>query len=171
MKKLICFVLVVCFSFILLGCTDKSFNEEIISLVDNVEDYKEITIKEDDSHPYLQGEIEKVFQNKQKYVIYAIGHGGYKGDIELVVLIDNDIITNIKGYNIQETDDVGTKAFADAFLSQFMNRNITELDRFKGGNRPSDRIDILYVTGATYSSKAVLNAINTVIAWYIIEVA
>lgn len=169
MKKVLCLVITICMCFMLFGCTDKDTNNNIISQVDTVEGYKEIKLTSEELASLSKGTIEKVFFNDGKYVVLAMGNDGYKGDVEVVVLIDNDTISKIKGYNIKETDTVGSRAFEDAFLLQFIGKNITEMERFRGDSKPSNNVDILYVTGATYSSKAVINAMNVVIEWYKIK--
>lgn len=83
---------------------------------------------------------------------------GFNGDMELYVGITPD--GQISGVNVishQETSGLGSRAAEPAFTSQFIGRNA-------GGEIGENDYDA--ITGATYSSKSVLSAVNNAIDVY-----
>lgn len=140
-------------------------DEGIISAVDTPEGYFAVDIS-----AFVQNDggtqIKKVFKKQNKIVINTVTEGGYNGAVELVILLEQYKISDIKALNIKETEGIGTKALSANFLSQFNNLDISTSKELAGGSRPSDDTDIVYVTGATYTSNAVISAVNAVIVWY-----
>ncbi|MDD4315778.1 MAG: FMN-binding protein [Clostridia bacterium] len=149
------------------ACSDKPLEErDIVAAVDSPEGYSAVDISAFESNIGAKSEIKKVFRNQDKTVIYTVTQGGYNGEVELVVLLEGVEISDIKALNIKETENIGTKAFNEAYLSQFTDIDVSEGVTLAGASRPSEGIDIIYVTGATYTSNAVINAINAIIVWY-----
>lgn len=157
MKRVIALIGILILSLSLVSCRE---TDNIISLVDDPTGYSLI----ETNYQCDYGEILEIYSNQSKLVMYVSGKDGYNGDIEIIVLIEDDKIREIVGYDIKETKDVGTKALEDNYLRQFIDIEINR-DILVGGNKPNEDINILYVTGATFSSKAVLRAINTIILW------
>lgn len=95
-------------------------------------------------------------------VIYRVyGAGNY--DCTLLVLVENDMISKVAVYSSSATPGIGDKAYADKFINQFKNINLLTAKPFvleKGDE--DNQIDT--VTGATKSSNAVKDAINTAMA-------
>lgn len=161
--KFLIILSVVILIFNLSACGDKEYSH-IISLVDDTGEYAVIDIKENKAYP--KGHIDKLFVNDNKYIFYIVAYNGYNSDLDIVILVDNHIIKDIKGYNIQETPNVGTKAFEDSYINQFIGKDIRDYNSLEGSSKPNNDYDILYVTGATISSRAVLSAINITIEYY-----
>jgi len=106
-----------------------------------------------------------VFKSDDTYIIHAGGDGGYKGVIEILVCIQDDIIENIVKYSSDET--YTKKVFADKYLQYYIGKNVSSIDVFSFvKSEVSDNGDVIAVTGATKSSTALLNAVNNVITWY-----
>lgn len=92
------------------------------------------------------------------YVVEVTAHDGYHGDIIMIVGIQLDGTVN--GYapiEHEETRNIGTKAFEEAFSSQFAGVNT---DKFV----PGDNVDL--IANATVSSSAVMNAVNAAIDYF-----
>ncbi|MGI6701921.1 MAG: FMN-binding protein [Christensenellales bacterium] len=159
-KIIILIILLLTIALPLSAC--KEDTEDIVSLVDNPEGYAEESFEPFDTD---DGSILKVFVKEDRIIVSALGTGGYNGDVKIVALIENGVILAVSGYDITEKGR-GEKAFKDSFLNQFVDKNISGLDKFAGGAKPIEGVDILYVTGATYSCKAVINAVNTIVDWY-----
>jgi len=164
MKKAILITVLLTLTFCFFGCGGN--DSDIISLVDDPEGYSKVELSEKELTCYSLGNIVKVYRNGEKYVIDVIGKNGYAGDVEIVVLIENGVISKIKPLKHNETEGKGTRAFDESYLNQFLLKDIKDADVLTGGGKPSDGIDILFVTEATYTSNAVLNAVNTLIVWY-----
>ena len=100
------------------------------------------------------------------YVISVTSADGFDGNITLSVGISADgTINGISFTELNETAGMGMKCGDDAFKSQFAG---VQVDAFKlnkaGGSTADDEIDS--VTGASISSGAVVNAVNTALAFY-----
>lgn len=92
------------------------------------------------------------------YVINASSFEGYDGEIAVSVGLSADgTVTGIAFTVMNETPGKGTKCDEDEFKSQFAG---VQTDAFALGG------DIDGVAGATVSSKAVVNAVNTALAFY-----
>jgi len=101
------------------------------------------------------------------YVIKASGTG-YSSTIETLIGLDNDLkITGIKILNQQETPGLGTKiteinsgASEPWFQSQFRSRSYKQLSLKANGGQLDG------ITGATISSKAVVDSVkNTILSF------
>jgi electron transport complex protein RnfG len=83
---------------------------------------------------------------------------GFKGDMELYVGFAPDgQISGVSVISHQETEGLGSKATLPAFTDQFKGRD---------GSSEIGEKDIDAVTGATYSSKSFLSAVNNAIKVY-----
>ena len=95
--------------------------------------------------------VQSVFQDDggTGYVITTIGKG-YRGDITVVVGLDaTGSVIGIHADASGETPDVGTRAGEAAFTDQFI-----------GLSSPDEATAVDVVSGATYSSHAVANAVS-----------
>lgn len=96
-------------------------------------------------------------------IYYTAGYGAYKGTIELLVVIKDDVIDKILTFSSSETPGLGSKATEDTFYSNFVGVNAATTDTFavvkEGGT-------VQEIASATYSSRAVTRAINCVIEFY-----
>lgn len=117
---------------------------------------------------YEDGAIINVFVGGNSYIIHSVGYNGYGGNIELLINITDNEIVKYVVYKAEETPGLGTKAFADAFASQFYNKDIRDIQSFVVIKRATTADnEITAVTGATKSSNGVANSVNAAIAWYI----
>ena len=111
----------------------------------------------DESVPvfYLEEKGEVTF-----LAIEAAGSGGYGGDIVVMIGVDlrNDEMVGIEIIQHNETPGVGSKVEKETFRSQWKKIPVNEpVDlRSQGG-----RIDA--ISGATYSSKAMVNGTNRIV--------
>lgn len=171
MKKRILFILILLllFSALFSGCGQAetvSLKEKIIaSVVSDASGYEEVSLNGEYS-AFNNGSVKAVYKKDNSYIIYSIGKYGYNGDVEIVTHILNGKIINVKGINIKETEGYGTRAFADSYLNQFKDINISDFEGFKGGSKPQEGIDVIYVTHATRTSTAVLSAVNAAVYYY-----
>ena len=122
--------------------------EEITGILENI--FPEMSQYE------LEGEVYIIYQDNEKagYAFKASG-SGYGGDIDIVVGLDNSF--GIKGISIlsqTETPGVGTKITESSFTDQFKGLSVSDIAlKSEGG-----KIDA--ITGATISSRAVVDAIK-----------
>jgi Na+-translocating ferredoxin:NAD+ oxidoreductase RnfG subunit len=90
----------------------------------------------------------------------VISKQGYVNDIELLALLEGTTIRQIKGLNVKESKNYGAKCFNDNFLSQFYGIDLAAAAPLSGRQDNYEDGDILYVTRATKTSRAIITAIN-----------
>lgn len=131
----------------------KTLNEAVSSLfgIESPET-EETNLKLDDS-TFIEFRIVKSGDNVLGY--YAdVAPKGFKGEVEMLVGIGLDgKVCGIKIISSGETPGIGDKIENDEYL-----------EKFKGKDASSNNLDT--ISGATYSSKAVVNGTKTALAAY-----
>jgi electron transport complex protein RnfG len=96
--------------------------------------------------------------NKIGYVLSVSTQKGYKGNITLTLGYSLDgTITGMEFLMINETAGLGSKAKEPSFKGQFVNKQIEKFTLSKNATN-ADEVDAL--SGATITSRAVLDAVN-----------
>lgn len=107
-------------------------------------------------------EVEEVYVGSDDsgvvgYVVTAVSHEGYGGDVRVMVGIDKDMkVTKIEILESSETAGLGANASNPKFAGQFEGKS-GGLSVVKGS--PSDN-QISAISSATVTSKAVTNCVN-----------
>lgn len=92
-------------------------------------------------------------------VVSVVSHNGYGGDITLSLGVDGcGVITGMKVTSMSETSGLGAECQNEEWQAQFTGKGADTLVYTKKGAEKSDEIDAL--TGATITTKAVLEAVN-----------
>ena len=92
-------------------------------------------------------------------VVSALSHNGYGGDIVLSLGVGKDgVITAVKVTSMSETSGLGAECQNEKFSGQFKGKSAIPLVYTKKGAENDNEIDAL--TGATITTKAVLEAVN-----------
>ncbi len=103
--------------------------------------------------------------NKLGYVINVTTHEGYGGDITLSVGIDSEgVVKGMEILDISETAGLGMKAGESKFKDQFKDKAVSSFTYTKTGAVQDFEIDA--ISGATITTKAVTNAVNTAITYF-----
>ena len=99
------------------------------------------------------------------YVIAATSPNGYGGDVQVAVGISNDgVITGFDVISNSETAGLGSKCTAPDFTAQFAGKNADILKYTKTGAAAENEIDA--ISGATRTTNAVTQAVNSAIIFY-----
>ena len=99
------------------------------------------------------------------YVINVTTHEGYGGDITISAGIDNSgCVKGIEILKISETAGLGMKAKEKKFTDQFKDKTVKQFAYTKNGASSDFEIDAL--SGATITTKAVTDAVNTALAFF-----
>ncbi|NLT18536.1 MAG: FMN-binding protein [Clostridiales bacterium] len=106
--------------------------------------------------------IENYYVSGEKKIFYVISERGYVDKINLIILLDGSTIQKIQGIDIKESDNYGMKCFSGDFLTQFEGIDLLTIEVVRGKETPYDEGEIIYVTHATTTSKAIISAINAV---------
>lgn len=92
-------------------------------------------------------------------VASVVSHNGYGGDIVLSVGVGADgAVTGVKVTSMSETSGLGANCQSGEWTAQFVGKTADEIGYVKNGNPDGDQIDA--ITGATITTKAVLDAVN-----------
>jgi electron transport complex protein RnfG len=116
---------------------------------------------------YIDGIVKAYDSDKNVigYVITVTDKEGYGGDIQFTLGIQNDgTINGISFLSISETAGVGMKAKEKKFLNQFQGKNVDSFEYTKNGAVTENQIDA--ISGATITTNAVTNGVNTGILAY-----
>ena len=99
------------------------------------------------------------------YVITTTTHDGYGGDIQVSVGIAADgTVTGIEMLSIAETAGLGMNANTPEFKAQYAGKLVDAFAVTKTGAAADNEIDA--ISGATITSNAVTNAVNTAILYF-----
>lgn len=120
-----------------------------------------------DDYSYTDADIDKILYADDKtgehlgIIIIITSHKGYAGDIQMAVGIDNNYkVTGLSMLVIRETPNLGMKARDDSeFAAQYVGKDVEEFTVTKDGALSASEINA--ISGATITSKAVTNAVNT----------
>jgi Na+-translocating ferredoxin:NAD+ oxidoreductase subunit G len=109
-------------------------------------------------------EVYKVFKEENDLIGYSLVYAGngFQGKIKIIAGITPDLnkITSIEILDQVETPGLGTKIVEDPFRDQFKELNTSPRVNWVKGAVPSEPNEIQAITGATISSKAVVDIIN-----------
>ncbi|MBQ2105504.1 MAG: FMN-binding protein, partial [Lachnospiraceae bacterium] len=94
------------------------------------------------------------------YVINSLSNDSYGGAVKISVGFDADgTITGVGIREINDTPGLGLKAKEPKFKDQYIGKNVDTLVVTKTGASADNEIDA--ISGATVTSNAVTNAVNT----------
>ncbi len=109
--------------------------------------------------------VEKLIKKSDGSLAFQIVASGYnKNGLDMLVAMNND--GTVKGaaiVSITETPGLGTKVDSEEFLDKFSGKS-EPVSIVK--STPASEYEVEAVTGATYSSKGVVSAINIAIETY-----
>ena len=100
-------------------------------------------------------------------VMSATSPSGYGGDIKVAIGIsyETNQITGFSVLSNSETAGLGAKCTEDDIIAQFAGKSATKLEYVKGGGASGDtQIDA--ISGATITTNAVTEAVNSALAFY-----
>lgn len=96
---------------------------------------------------------------------FTVTPKGYGGIIEIVAGIEKDgKLMDIRILNMSETPGLGAKAPEPAFAGQFKNKKAERLMLVK--TTPASENEIEAISGATITSNAVTNGVNTALEYW-----
>ena len=119
------------------------------------------------SYETIQGvdfEVYKVLNSNKNEIGYALAYegSGFQGKVRLMAGLNKDLneVIGLKVLEQVETPGLGTKITEEPFLKQFLGLNASPNVAWVKGAAPSNPNEIQTITGATISSKAVVNILN-----------
>jgi electron transport complex protein RnfG len=98
------------------------------------------------------------------YVITVTDHNGYGGDIQFSMGVTLDgTLNGISLLSISETAGLGMRA-GDVLVPQFTDKNVEVFTYTKTGSTSDNEIDA--ISGATITTKAVVNGVNAGLEYF-----
>jgi electron transport complex protein RnfG len=98
------------------------------------------------------------------YVIIVTDHNGYGGDIQFSMGVTLDgTLNGISLLSISETAGLGMRA-GDVLVPQFVDKNVEVFTYTKTGSTSDSEIDA--ISGATITTKAVVNGVNAGLEYF-----
>ncbi len=143
-------------------------NELTKTLLPNAEIFQPVQAEIEITLPDGSKEPARIFEalsaDKQRVGWSFMARGsGFSGDIELVLAADRDF-QKLMGYNVlvsSETPGFGDQMKNDYYRNQFVNAPTGQLTLSKTGDPATVDNQIVAMTGATVTSTAVVNIVNT----------
>jgi electron transport complex protein RnfG len=104
--------------------------------------------------------------NTVGYVIAATSPSGYGGDVQVAIgiSVDDNTITGFNVVSNSETAGLGAKCTESDFTSQFAGKPADLMEYTKTGATNDNEIDA--ISGATITTNAVTEAVNSAITFY-----
>lgn len=110
--------------------------------------------------------IGKIYKSDNGYV-FIVYPKGYGGEIELFVGIDNNSkVSGIEITNLTETPGLGANATKQEFKDQYKGKSAETIIEVKKGSTTKDEPAISAITGATITSRAITDGVNSAIDYY-----
>lgn len=138
----------------------KAIAQAIFLVQSDGKKYEKLSINEMD--------VFEVFDENNNSVGYAVVNqgNGFQGTIKLIFGIDRNLerIHAIEILEQVETPGLGSLITESDFKSQFKNLNIQPFVQVVKGKKPSKDNEVQAITGATISSKAVVQIINDAVS-------
>lgn len=92
---------------------------------------------------------------------YVSGTGAYSGTVELVVCVEGGIVTSVSVYSHSETASIGGKVLKEDNLAKFVGTDLSTITEYGSSGGNDAKGSEVYVSGATRTTRAVLNAVRT----------
>lgn len=112
----------------------------------------------------VENKVKKIVKTSDGRLAFEVVTKGYAKDgIDLTVGFDsNGNIIGVQINALAETPGIGTKVNEKSFLEQFSGKNnVLSIAKKNVGEN-----EVAAITGATYSTKGVVNAVNTAVCAY-----
>lgn len=144
---------------------EKANNEARQAALPSAEEFEELEAAELEELKKENPEVLDVHKGLKggEVIGYTVktGPGGYGGPVEIITGINSEMkIEGVRIGNNTETPGLGSLAAEEPFYGQFTDKDAAPLEVVKSA--PSDN-QILAITGATITSEAVTNGVNSAI--------
>ncbi|MDD3947090.1 MAG: FMN-binding protein [Clostridia bacterium] len=163
-KQGIVWIFIFALLFVLAACGEETAEPvDYAAYVDTSHVYTEQTLTEAQRTAYPAARIDHYYISGDYKVFCVTAKYGYKGEVQTVILLNNATIEKIAGVDIKESVNYGAKCFRDSYLAQFYGLDLSAYTAIRGKSQPRNEGEIVYVTGATVTSEAIIDAVNAII--------
>jgi Na+-translocating ferredoxin:NAD+ oxidoreductase RnfG subunit len=156
-KVLINIIFLIVLAFVFSACGSP---EDYPSIIDPERAYEEVALSNDQKTVYEHCTVENYYVSDDYKIFRVISERGYVDEVELLILINGTTIEKIMGIKFKESAAYGAKCFNDSYLEQFIGIDLNEVPELAGKDSPTAEGEIIYLTHATVTSKAIIAAVN-----------
>lgn len=134
------------------------------TLIKEADNFNQLTIENQGDYPLITEVYEGVKGDELCGFIFKTAPKGYAGPVEVLIGIKADgTIAGVSIGSHKETPGLGSKAANVKFNGQYSGKNAV-LKVIKSGTPKDD--EILAISGATITSKAVTSGVNEALSYY-----
>ncbi len=144
------------------GCRPKGINYP--PMIDSERIYEEVGLTMEQKTMYPHCVVENCFVSDEYRIFRVVSKRGYIDEIEMLILINGTVIERIVGITVKESEEYGAKCFNASYLEQFSGIDLHEIPEISGKATPSGEGEVIYLTHATVTSKAVIAGVNAAAA-------
>ncbi len=109
-------------------------------------------------------ELVRVYQAENDSVVYIVETTGYNPGLVLLVQIEESKVKSLEILSHNETYDYGGYADNEWFLNRFIGKVVDKFELVK--IRSESKNQVVAVTGATFTSQAIVDVINLCLETY-----
>ena len=149
-------------------------NAVILTSLSEKFDVAQSSVKSDNSYIYNKSEDSYV---ERCYVVYkevdgtatdeiealvylVVGSGAYSGSVEMLYTVKDGKIADIEVYSHSETSGIGTKVLKQENLNKYKGIELSSITNYNIAGGADAKGDAVYVSGATRTTRGVLNSLR-----------
>lgn len=163
---------------ILLGVVNKftyvDVNAVMLTSLSEKFDVSQSSVKSDNSYIYNKSDDSYV---ERCYVVYkevdgtttdeiealvylVVGSGAYSGSVEMLYTVKDGKIADLEVYSHSETSGIGTKVLKQENLNKYKGIELSSITNYNIAGGADAKGDAVYVSGATRTTRGVLNSLR-----------
>ena len=163
---------------ILLGVVNKftyvDVNAVMLTSLSEKFDVAQSSVKSDNSYIYNKSEdsyVERCYvvykevdgvatDEIEALVYFVVGSGAYSGSVEMLYTVKDGKIADIEVYSHSETSGIGTKVLKQENLNKYKGIELSSITNYNIAGGADAKGDAVYVSGATRTTRGVLNSLR-----------
>ena len=137
-------------------------------------DVAQSSVKSDNSYIYNKSEdsyvercyvvykeVDGVATDEIEALVYlVVGSGAYSGSVEMLYTVKDGKIADIEVYSHSETSGIGTKVLKQENLNKYKGIESSSITNYNIAGGADAKGDAVYVSGATRTTRGVLNSLR-----------
>ncbi len=150
--------------FLLCSC---SREPSICELLDTNSTYTELNLSQSQKRLTQYISINALYKSGNSCIFHTSTYKGKDyGISQLGILVKNNTITKIIGFQLKDLHNREDVCYSNVYLKNFIGKNLLNMEPLSGDYTPENNADVIYVSQASYTSKAILYTINAVAKFY-----
>ena len=163
---------------ILLGVVNKftyvDVNAVMLTSLSEKFDVSQSSVKSDNSYIYKKSddnyvercylvykEVDGAATDEIEALVYlVVGSGAYSGSVEMLYTVKDGKIADLEVYSHSETSGIGTKVLKQENLNKYKGIELSSITNYNIAGGADAKGDAVYVSGATRTTRGVLNSLR-----------